>query len=1197
MKHFKHIFLFCCCFALYCLHSAPSEARSICNGQTILSVDCGINFSAPFCMDIEPRAITAGGDPSDTDGMITTEANAVCGGASRVCGYSCGDPYPPAGLICGECEGNPVVGISSSSDCTNNGFCWNFGTSGGSQTGGVCYDGAPVSCSSINGSCGGSANTCSSGSPSGYSAGSCGGSQTWSCVGSGGGTTASCSIANAACVVNGSCGAANGVAVYSAPSSGLCGIGSATAVSGSGPFTWSCNGSGGGTNASCSAPLRVNGVCGASNNNCNAGTLNDIADTGTHYQWVCNGINGGTNSATCSQIIPAVPVNGTCGASHLGTFASPPSSNLCGNGSPTAVTTNSTTYTWSCNGSGGGSNASCNANRSVAGICGGSPASCSVGTVSSDNGATACGTTRIWDCDGINGGNTTTCIANNSPCSAINGACGTAHGYIFMSPPSTASELCSAGSSTSVTTSSISYNWSCNGSGGGTNANCESERRAFNGVCGSAHGGTFSSPPASNTRCNVGAVLNFTTNPTTYTWQCEGLSTSPTCTANRTLTPVAGTCGTANGGSFATAPTTNLCSAGNGVATPAPSGSGPWSWTCGGSGGGAASPTCSATQTAPVINGACGASNGGTFGFSTPPSSGFCNTGSATAVTTNPTTYTWSCNGSGGGTNSSCTATRSAAPINGSCGTANGVSVYSAPSSNLCGAGSATAVSGSGPFTWSCNGSGGGTNASCNAPLRVDGVCGPTHSTNVASTPSSGLCSAGNATAVSGTGPWTWSCTGINSGTTASCNAGAIINGSCGGANGVGVTAAPSSGLCGTGSATAVSGSGPWSWACNGSGGGTNASCSAPLQVSGSCGTANGVGAYSAPSSGLCGTGTATAVSGSGPFTWSCNGANGGSNSSCSAPLRVDGVCGSSNNGNFYTSGGITNQCSVGASSGISGSGPWTWTCAGSNGGVTASCNANRRIDGACGTANNVGTATAPSASLCGYTASPATVSGTNPNAWTWTCTGNAFGGTNASCGAPRNGACGTSNGGNFVTKAEITDQCSSGTGSPITGAGPYSWTCTGSPVTGSIPAGTTASCTAQLATAGECGPAHGIAWTTPPPASQLCQAGTGSAVLNPSVNNYTWTCNGINSPTNASCNSALIVKGTCNPITHLVPTATAPSSNLCGANNTATAVTGSGPWSWYCNGSPATPANRSPLCSAPLPPPPPNFGGACPGA
>lgn len=53
------------------------------------------------------------------------------------------------------------------------------------------------------------------------------------------------------------------------------------------------------------------------------------------------------------------------------------------------------------------------------------------------------------------------------------------------------------------------------------------------------------------------------------------------------------------------------------------------------------------------------------------------------------------------------------------------------------------------------------------------------------------------------------------------------LNGSCGGANGGSYSSAPSSGLCSTGNATGVSGSGPWSWTCRGLNGGRSASCSA----------------------------------------------------------------------------------------------------------------------------------------------------------------------------------------------------------------------------------------------------------------------------------------------------------------------------------------------------------------------------------
>jgi hypothetical protein len=56
-------------------------------------------------------------------------------------------------------------------------------------------------------------------------------------------------------VGNGQCGAANGVAVSVAPTTNLCTSGTASAVRGSGPWTWKCNGSRAGSSASCSAPV------------------------------------------------------------------------------------------------------------------------------------------------------------------------------------------------------------------------------------------------------------------------------------------------------------------------------------------------------------------------------------------------------------------------------------------------------------------------------------------------------------------------------------------------------------------------------------------------------------------------------------------------------------------------------------------------------------------------------------------------------------------------------------------------------------------------------------------------------------------------------------------------------------------------------------------------------------------------------
>ena len=55
-----------------------------------------------------------------------------------------------------------------------------------------------------------------------------------------------------------------------------------------------------------------------------------------------------------------------------------------------------------------------------------------------------------------------------------------------------------------------------------------------------------------------------------------------------------------------------------------------------------------------------------------------------------------------------------------------------------------------------------------------------------------------------------------------------VINGSCGLADGVGRSTTPEAYLCARGSIGAVSGSGPWAWSCVGSTGGTTANCAAP---------------------------------------------------------------------------------------------------------------------------------------------------------------------------------------------------------------------------------------------------------------------------------------------------------------------------------------------------------------------------------
>ncbi len=117
-----------------------------------------------------------------------------------------------------------------------------------------------------------------------------------------------------------------------------------------------------------------------------------------------------------------------------------------------------------------------------------------------------------------------------------------------------------------------------------------------------------------------------------------------------------------------------------------------------------------------------------------------------------------------------------ASAVNGACGTANGGNDTSAPSTNLCGTGTASAVaSAAGGWTWTCAGSNGGTTASCSANLSaaVNGACGAASGATYSSAPHTAafLCNSGTASAVTGTNTWSWTCAGSNGGSTASCSA------------------------------------------------------------------------------------------------------------------------------------------------------------------------------------------------------------------------------------------------------------------------------------------------------------------------------------------------------------------------------------------------------------------------------------------
>lgn len=302
------------------------------------------------------------------------------------------------------------------------------------------------------------------------------------------------------------------------------------------------------------------------------------------------------SGATCQAV-----VEGTCNGAYNGATVSPgtiTSSSGCSSGTFNWLDSNAVdgTYNWTCSGAGGGGTATCQANRQInncssggttwngscrgnygslthggstsvtnqaAGFTGSATVTCNDGSVSTTN--TSCapvpsscnaGTAAWGSCSapysGLGHGNSTsvtnqtsgyagtatvTCnngsvSLTNTSCTAnsVNGACGSAHGQPTSSPPS--SGLCSQGSPGAVSTGSALYTWVCNGANGGTNASCNAARIVAP-SCGAANGGTFSTPPSDNL-CSEGNASGVSQSGSNYTWSCtqQGYSAA-SCSATR----------------------------------------------------------------------------------------------------------------------------------------------------------------------------------------------------------------------------------------------------------------------------------------------------------------------------------------------------------------------------------------------------------------------------------------------------------------------------------------------------------------------------------------------------------------------------------------------------------------------------------------------------------------------------------------
>ena len=179
--------------------------------------------------------------------------------------------------------------------------------------------------------------------------------------------------------------------------------------------------------------------------------------------------------------------------------------------------------------------------------------------------------------------------------------------------------------------------------------------------------------------------------------------------------------------------------------------------------------------------------------------------------------------------------------------------------------------------------------------------------------------------------------------------------GMCGSASGVDTYTIPTTNLCSAGTVgpitltTLVSNEKVWGWNCTGTL--SYSGCSADKIEDAVCVTFPDP-SYSPPSTpDICIVGRGnpsqiTSKSGSDPWTWTCYGNFGGKNANCSAPRKSAGQCAAPpHNGTYSSWPGFTTLCSAGyCPSGVTvfGTGPWTWTCCGYNGGALDSCKANK---------------------------------------------------------------------------------------------------------------------------------------------------------------------------------------------------------------------------------------------------------------
>ena len=310
------------------------------------------------------------------------------------------------------------------------------------------------------------------------------------------------------------------------------------------PATWWCVGSCGGDLDFCTegdGATPVTGNCSGTINRCSAGNARGLSvNRGldrTRYTWTCRGINGGS-SDSCEVIHnhprPCNPatdrVNGSCGTAL----------NTCTAGNPDPAGARS----WVCRGVCGGTDAPCaNPGGGVTnGVCGATLNNCAAGSFQSVSGPT-------WNCLGDDPDPAVT-SDDALGCAVIeNGVCGSSQGACLQGTPS-----------------GNTNPWTCQGSNGGSNAQCQlAECGAAGNTCdagnyvnvtgshlwrcmGNINGQTYDDVTCESGLCGPtqGACDQGTASGSTNPWTCAGSHADPAVTQDDDTGCAVGVCGTAD---------------------------------------------------------------------------------------------------------------------------------------------------------------------------------------------------------------------------------------------------------------------------------------------------------------------------------------------------------------------------------------------------------------------------------------------------------------------------------------------------------------------------------------------------------------------------------------------------------------------------------------------------------------------------